>query len=123
MRIKTTINDTNGTDISKKIYHSRLSNTQQQNCLTHSGTNLHSSVSPSQIGSKPNNILFLILIDCLLFLSEKVTENISKCYSLLTRELRACARASYRYDLGNGIRSLARSLARLVDSCKLFFRF
>ena len=28
----------------------------------------------------------------------------------LTRELRACARASYRYDVGNGIRSLARSL-------------
>ena len=24
----------------------------------------------------------------------------------LTRELRACARASYRYDVGNGIRSL-----------------
>ena len=34
----------------------------------------------------------------------------------LNRELRACARASYRYDVGNGIRSLA----RLVDSCKLF---
>ena len=30
--------------------------------------------------------------------------------SFLTRELRACARASYRYDVGNGIRSLARSL-------------
>ena len=28
----------------------------------------------------------------------------------LTRELRACARASYRYDVGNSIRSLARSL-------------
>ena len=26
--------------------------------------------------------------------------------SFLTRELRACARASYRYDVGNGIRSL-----------------
>ena len=26
--------------------------------------------------------------------------------SFLTRELRACARASYRYDEGNGIRSL-----------------
>ena len=111
--------DTNRTDISKKIYHSRLSNTQKQNCLTHSGTNLHSSVPASRIGSKPNNILFLILIDCLLLLSEKVTENISKCYPFLTRELRACARASYRYDVGNGIRSLA----RLVDSCKLFFRF
>ena len=32
----------------------------------------------------------------------------------LTRELRACARASYRYDVGNGIRSLARSLARSI---------
>ena len=41
----------------------------------------------------------------------------------LTRELRACARASYRYDVGNSNRSLARSLARLVDSCKLFFYF
>ena len=39
--------------------------------------------------------------------------------SFLTRKLRACARASYRYDVGNGIRSLA----RLVDSCKLFFDF
>ena len=26
--------------------------------------------------------------------------------SFLTRELRACARASYRYHVGNGIRSL-----------------
>ena len=39
--------------------------------------------------------------------------------SFLTRELRACARASYRYDVGNDIRSLA----RLVDSCKLFLDF
>ena len=30
--------------------------------------------------------------------------------SFLTRELHACARASCRYDVGNGIRSLARSL-------------
>ena len=30
--------------------------------------------------------------------------------SFLTRELRACARASHRYDVGNGIRSLARWL-------------
>ena len=35
------------------------------------------------------------------------------------RELRACARVSYRYDVGNAIRSLA----RLVDSCKLFLDF
>ena len=40
----------------------------------------------------------------------------------LTRELHACARASCRYDVENGTRSLARSLARgLVDSGKLFF--
>ena len=43
----------------------------------------------------------------------------SRIWVFLTRELRACARASYRYDVGNDIRSLA----RLVDSCKLFFRF
>ena len=36
-------------------------------------------------------------------------------FPFLTRELRACARASYRYDVGNGIRSLARSLARSLD--------
>ena len=51
------------------------------------------------------------------------TNCISDMYRLgtyfLTRELSACARASYRYDVGNG----ARSLARLVDSCKLFFDF
>ena len=34
----------------------------------------------------------------------------------LTRELRACVRASCRHDVENG----TRSLARLVDSCKLF---
>ena len=43
----------------------------------------------------------------------------SKYTSFLTRELRACASASCRYDVENGIRSLARS----VDSCKLFFDF
>ena len=37
-----------------------------------------------------------------------------KVIPFLTRELRACARASYRYDVGNGIRSLARSLARSI---------
>ena len=36
-----------------------------------------------------------------------------------TRELHACARASCRYDVENG----TRSLARLVDSYKLFFDF
>ena len=30
--------------------------------------------------------------------------------SFLTRELRACARASYRYDVGNSIRSIGRFL-------------
>ena len=39
--------------------------------------------------------------------------------SFLTRESRACPRASCRYDVENG----TRSLARLVDSCKLFFDF
>ena len=34
--------------------------------------------------------------------------------SFLTRELRACSRASYRYDVGNSIRSLARSLDRSI---------
>ena len=40
-------------------------------------------------------------------------------FSFLTREFGARARASCRYDLGNG----TRSLARLVDSCKLIFDF
>ena len=39
--------------------------------------------------------------------------------SFLTRGLRACARASCRYNVGNSTRSLAPS----VDSCKLFFNF
>ena len=38
MRIKTTINGSNWTHAHKKIYL-RLSNTQKQNCRTHSGTN------------------------------------------------------------------------------------
>ena len=37
----------------------------------------------------------------------------------LTRELHACARASCRYDVGNS----TRSLAQLVNPCKLFLRF
>ena len=32
----------------------------------------------------------------------------------LTRELRACARASCRYDVGNGTPSLARSIGRFL---------
>ena len=52
MRIKTTIKDKNKTDVKNKtkknkknkklyiyIYYSRFSNTQRQNCHTHSGTN------------------------------------------------------------------------------------
>ena len=39
-------------------------------------------------------------------------------YNFLTCELRACARASCRYDVEKGTRSLARSL-----DCKLFFDF
>ena len=35
-------------------------------------------------------------------------------YSFLTRELRACARVSCRYDVENGIRSLARSIGRFL---------
>ena len=35
-------------------------------------------------------------------------------FPFLTRELRACARASYRYDVGNDIRSLARSIGRFL---------
>ena len=34
----------------------------------------------------------------------------SKIRPFFTRELRACARASCRYDVGNGTRSLARSI-------------
>ena len=34
--------------------------------------------------------------------------------TFLTRELRACARASYRYDVGNAIRSLARLIGRFL---------
>ena len=39
--------------------------------------------------------------------------------TFLTRELRACARVSCRYDVENG----TRSPARLVDSGKRFFDF
>ena len=43
-------------------------------------------------------------------------KNLIDCsfFPFLTRELRACARASYRDDVGNAIRSLARSLARSI---------
>ena len=49
---------------------------------------------------------------------DKFVEDLSAA-PFLTRELRACARASCRYVVENG----TRSLARLVDSCKLFFDF
>ena len=45
------------------------------------------------------------------------THSMTKSCSFSTRELRAYARASCRYDVENG----TRSLARLVDSCKTFF--
>ena len=35
-------------------------------------------------------------------------------WPFLTRELRACARASCRYDVGNSTRSLARSIGRFL---------
>ena len=35
-------------------------------------------------------------------------------FLFLTRELHACARASSRYDVENGTRPLARSLARSI---------
>ena len=46
-----------------------------------------------------------------------ITHTIAQFISFLTRELRACARASYRYHVGNGIRSLDWSIP--VN----FFRF
>ena len=64
--------------------------------------------------------VLILVIKSILFL------NISKHFLLtcsvpwlITRELRACARASGRYDVENG----TRSLARLVDSWKLLFDF
>ena len=46
-------------------------------------------------------------------------ENVAKEYrkwivSFLTRELRACARASCRYGVGNDTRSIARSISRFL---------
>ena len=35
-------------------------------------------------------------------------------FPFLTRELRACARASCRFDVGNGTHSLARSIGRFL---------
>ena len=37
------------------------------------------------------------------------------CWSFLTRELRACARASCKYDMENGTHSLVRAFARPLD--------
>ena len=57
---------------------------------------------------------------CTLFRKMKIPKSDSEHYyddTFLAHELRACARASCRYDVGNG----TRSLARLVNSCKLFF--
>ena len=102
MRIKTTRKDKNKTDVKnkknkktkkqtktkkKKIYiyilFTFFKHTETKLSYTFWNEHLHSSVPPSRIRSKPNNILFLILIECLLLLSEEVTANISKCYPFL----------------------------------------
>ena len=94
MRIKTTIKDKNKTDVKNKknkktkkqtkkniyILFTFFKHTETKLSYTFWNEHLHSSVPPSRIGSKPNNILFLILIDRLLLLSEEVTASISKCY-------------------------------------------
>ena len=94
MRIKTTIKDKNKTDVQNKtkkkqkkqkiiyiyILFTFFKHTETKLSYTFWNEHLYSSVPPSRIRSKPNNILFLILIECLLLLSEDVTANISKCY-------------------------------------------
>ena len=50
----------------------------------------------------------------MVMINNKISYVVDKYTYFLTRELRACARASYRYDVGNRIRSLARSLARSI---------
>ena len=64
---------------------------------------------------------FAFVVDLKKFYSCKnlVLHVVRASFPFLTRELHACERASYRYDVGNS----TRSLARLVDSCKLFFDF
>ena len=65
-------------------------------------------------GNVVNDLRFIIM--------DKIAINneiVSAGSAFLTRELRACARASCKYDVGDG----TRSLARLVDSCKLYFDF
>ena len=66
---------------------------------------------------------FAFVVDLKKFYSWKnlVLHVVRASFPFLTRdhELRTCERASYRYDVGNS----TRSLARLVDSCKLFFDF
>ena len=63
---------------------------------------------PSQNDSK--NVKHNIIVRCQDFPEKKETSESWLVLTFLTRELRACARASYRYDVGNGIRSLARSI-------------
>ena len=69
MRMKKTINDKNRTEIKKKKYiyiyisFTFVKHTETKLSYTFWNEHLHSSVPPSQIGSKPNNILFLILSD------------------------------------------------------------
>ena len=64
---------------------------------------------------------FAFVVDLKKFYSCKnlVLHVVRASFPFLTRELHTCERASYRYDVGNS----TRSLARLVDSCKLFFDF
>ena len=54
------------------------------------------TVEPRLLAQKPRFQLF--------------TTYSGKSNYFLTRELRACARASYKYDVGNGIRSIGRFL-------------
>ena len=67
MRMKKTINDKNRTEIKKKKYiyisFTFVKHTETKLSYTFWNEHLHSSVPPSQIGSKPNNILYLILSD------------------------------------------------------------
>ena len=63
-------------------------------------------------GFLPMDVVFFSF--SILFCDHQRLNYFLKIYSFLTRELRACVRASYRYDVGNGIRSLARSIGRFL---------
>ena len=60
-------------------------------------------------GNVVNDLKFIIM--------DKIAINneiVSAGSALLTHELRACARASCKYDVGNGTRSLTRSIGRVL---------